>query len=145
MNPPRLRRLAVLALAAAVTVSLAAPASAAAPRQVVTPSPTVTAPPAQASCSVTYRLAAQWATGFVAELIITNTGTVPIRWEVLMRYLNGQRITQSWNVVLTQTGDVVRMTGGWNSILLPGQSVTVGVIGTHTGINNPPEVICVPA
>jgi cellulase/cellobiase CelA1 len=145
MNPRPARRLTVLAVAAALTLSLATPASAAVPSQVVTPTPTATAPPAEASCSVTYRLAAQWVNGFVAELTITNTGTVPIRWWVALYYTGGQQITQVWNAVVTQSGNYLQLTGGWNGILMPGQSVTVGIIGTHNGYNPMPDVICRPA
>lgn len=99
-----------------------------------------------AECSATYVVGSQWATGFVANITITNTGTEPlVNWTVIIVYPDPPPIIQqAWNITLVQNGNtVIIRPRPWNTILPPGASITVGFIGAGT-TSVPTSVTCVP-
>jgi cellulase/cellobiase CelA1 len=141
----RIRRLAAAALTALIAVAVFAVGVP--PAAVRADGPAPAESPGAARCAVVYTVQAQWATGFLGGITVTNIGTVPVRWRVSLRYLPGQGVVQAYGAVVGQDGDAVTMTGGypWNSVLMPGQSVTISFVGRHPGHNPPPVVTCEPA
>ena len=81
----------VLAAAALVPagLALAAPASAA------------------AGCQVSYAVTSQWQGGFGASVAVTNLGDPLTAWTLGWTFPSGQTVTQLWNGVVTQSGDLV--------------------------------------
>lgn len=109
-------------------------------------SPSSSSPPAPAlSCRATFTNESVWATGFVADITITNTGTTPIvDWVITFSFGGDQHITQVWNATGTQTGSTATLTHtSWNRIIPPGGSVTVGMNGARSGTPTPPVIISV--
>jgi len=97
-------------------------------------------------CTATYALAAQWTTGFVANVTVTNTGTELITgWTVIIVYPDpAPIIQQSWNIALVQNGNTVTIRPRvWNTNLPPGASVSVGFVAAGT-TTTPTSVTCVP-
>jgi hypothetical protein len=107
-------------------------------------SPSTSTPPAL-SCRAVFTYTSVWASGFVADITITNTGTTPITdWVVTFTFGGDQHISQSWNATFTQTGAAVTLTHAtWNRTIPPGGSASTGVYGTRTGTVAPPSVISV--
>jgi hypothetical protein len=104
-------------------------------------SPTATTPPAPAlSCSVTYRVSAQWQGGFIGNLTVTNTGTTTLQgWTLVFSFTAGQRIWSGWNGRFTQHGAQVTVTNpSDNATLAPGSSITPGFQGIWFGSNPAP-------
>jgi len=97
-------------------------------------------PPQPLSCRIEYRLVDQWATGFVAEVRVTNTGTAAVTgWTARYTYSGGQQVSNGWNATVTQSGATVSGTNvDWNRTIAPSQTVSFGVQGTHGGANPPP-------
>jgi cellulose 1,4-beta-cellobiosidase len=92
------------------------------------------------SCKVEY-VSTTWSTGFGSWIRITNTGTTVINgWTLAFAFPStGQRITQSWSAVWTQSGSSVTAASlAWNSVLQPGGSTQVGFNASHTGSNPSP-------
>lgn len=110
------------------------------------PAHAATEPPV-VSCDVAYQIDNDWGTGHQATVVVTNTGTVPVWWYVLIRYKLGFTVLQVWNIQATVAGDIVRFEPpSWNAQpLWPGQSATFGLV-----VHGPPqvpdvEVFCRPA
>jgi rhamnogalacturonan endolyase len=96
-----------------------------------TPTPTVgttpTATPTSTTglaCSVHYAITNQWAGGFGATFVITNTGTTTINgWSLVFSFANGQTVSSGWNGTFSQSGSVVTITNlSYNGSLAPGSS-----------------------
>jgi len=130
--------LAAILAAAMATVAVQPPVSAA-------PS-TADSQIMAAECTATYTVGAQWTTGFVANITVTNTGTEPlVNWTVTIVFPDpAPIIQQSWNITLVQNGNtVIIRPKPWNNILPPGASVTVGFVGAGT-TSSPTSVTCTP-
>ncbi|WP_199434688.1 glycoside hydrolase family 9 protein [Qaidamihabitans albus] len=97
-------------------------------------------PPGGSSCTVSYRVQSEWADGFVAEVVVANTGTAPMRdWTVAWQYAGDQRVTSAWNAQVTQAGRAVTAKSpAWNGTIEPGDSARFGVQGTRHGGSPPP-------
>jgi hypothetical protein len=93
------------------------------------------------ACAVTYRVAAQWNHGFVAQATITNTANQAITgWTLTFAYSSGQRVTSAWNATVTQTsGTVNASAGNYDATIAPGASVTFRLTGTWSDANPPPQ------
>ncbi|ONK15642.1 cellulose-binding domain-containing protein [Streptomyces sp. MP131-18] len=109
------------------------------------PGPDPEEPPADADCTVGYRVAGQWDGGFQGEVTVTNTGTRPLSdWRLSWTFPSGQRVGQMWNGSFTQSGDEVTATpAAWNATLPPGSAATLGFIGSWTGSNEAPRAFAV--
>jgi endoglucanase/cellulose 1,4-beta-cellobiosidase len=96
--------------------------------------------PATLSCRVTFAVASQWNTGFVAWITITNTGTTTINgWVLTFTFPGDQVVTGSWNGTYSQTGRAVTIhSTPWNAVIQPGASVQTGFQATSTATNNTP-------
>jgi endo-1,4-beta-xylanase len=77
----------------------------------------------------TYTVNNDWNTGYVATITITNSGSSAIDgWNVGWQYTNN-RITNSWNAVITGTSPYSASSLDWNRSIQPGQSVSFGFQG----------------
>ncbi len=95
---------------------------------------------------VGYQVVSRWPGGLLANLVLTNTGSVSVGtrsapWVVGFDLPAGEQITSLWNATDTATvhgGElVVRATGpSWHPTLVPGQSWTVGYV-TNRGTSAP--------
>jgi Cellulose binding domain/Fibronectin type III domain len=92
-------------------------------------------PPPQLSCKVAFSWLAQWQSGFVAGITITNTGSTPIvGWTLTFTMPGDVHVTSSWSSSWTQTGASVWLRNlDWNSTIAPGGSASMGLQGTSSG------------
>lgn len=107
-----------------------------------TPTPTPTPPPPPTTCSVSYSTPSQWNNGFTASVRITNTGQNAVNgWTVRWTWPSGQRVVgEGWDATVVNNGTTgaIASNASWNSVIRPGESVTFGFNGSHTGTNTPP-------
>jgi lysophospholipase L1-like esterase len=99
-----------------------------------------------ARCTATFRIVGDWQGGFQGEVIVTNTGTVPITgWTVTMTFQNGQVVSQLWGGNWSQSGNTVTVRNmPWNGALQPGATASFGFLSSFVNANNPPTLICTP-
>jgi hypothetical protein len=111
------------------------------------PSPPVTfitGTPQDSTCAVTYDVATGWASGFVANISITNTGPNPITgWTLAFRFPTSTESVSgsTWNATYAEDGQNVVVTPvNWNAYLAPngGNTVNTGFVGNQTGANPSP-------
>jgi hypothetical protein len=97
---------------------------------------------AHTSCTVDYRVANQWATGFQGDVKITNTGAAGKSWQVKFRFRDGQVVSQAWNAQVSQSGaNVTANSTSWNGALATGSSASFGFFASHSGTNRTPTAI----
>jgi acetylxylan esterase len=92
------------------------------------------------SCRVVYTTQSQWAGGFVAQVVISNTGASSISgWSLAFSFLGDQKITSDFNGSASQSGENATLTNAsYNGSISPGGSVTVGFQGTWTNSDAAP-------
>lgn len=105
-----------------------------------TPSPSPSPPPGSGTggCQIAYRIRNQWTTGATVNVAITNTSSVAISgWTVEWRFPDArQSITDYWNAVITQTGQLVQASNvSWNAEIGPGAQREFGFNMSHGGTN----------
>jgi hypothetical protein len=67
--------------------------------------PTTTTAPTAGGCTATESITSSWTGGFQADITVTNPGAAPISsWTVTGGFPGGQTIANSWNAIVTQTG-----------------------------------------
>jgi hypothetical protein len=117
-----------------VTIQRPTPTSTPSPPLPPCPTPTLPGGPS----AVHYQLESQWPGGFNANVVLTNTGTVPINgWTLVFSFLGDQQITELWNGSYTQTGRQVTITNAnYNASIQPGGTVTIGFNGTWVSSND---------
>ncbi|ANN18052.1 cellulose 1,4-beta-cellobiosidase [Amycolatopsis orientalis] len=95
---------------------------------------------AAVSCTAEYGVTNEWDTGFGATVTIRNPGTEPINgWDLTWTFADGQRISQLWNGVLTQTGAAVSVRNvDWNRTIPVGGSAQFGFNGSKGAANRAP-------
>jgi hypothetical protein len=103
----------------------------------------VTSTPHNSTCAVTYTLASGWASGFVANVSVTNKGSAPISgWTLAFRFpADTESVTSMWNATYRQGGDDVIVTpGDYNGTLAPagGNTADFGFVADQRGANPPP-------
>jgi len=91
------------------------------------------------TCEVVYTIGNQWGTGFIADVVIKNTGAPITSWTLNWTFPGNQTIANAWNTVATQSGAVVtaKNTGSNGSIATNG-SVNFGFQGAYSGANDKP-------
>jgi chitodextrinase len=96
---------------------------------------------AEQSCTVSYKVTAQWETGFVGEVTIKNLRPTPIDgWQLGWTFTGGQRITSIWLAQLA-SGDaaaVVVKQPNWGPGIPALGSTNFGFVGSWTGTNAVP-------
>lgn len=77
-------------------------------------------------------------------MTVRNTGTARTAgWTVGFTLPDGQRISQTWNAELTQTGGTVTARNvSWNGALAPGAEATFGFLGSSTAAPTVPTLSC---
>jgi hypothetical protein len=103
-----------------------------------------TGTPAQSTCTVKWTYAADWSSGYVASVDITNTGTraltswtLTYEWPTTWQQMNG-----GWNATWTETGRTVKVTNldSNGALAAEGGTVNVGFVGGYSGPNVTPAV-----
>jgi hypothetical protein len=94
-------------------------------------------PPSNGAISATasFSIVSTWNTGFQAGLTLTNTGTQAItNW--VLQFNFAATITQIWNATVQShsSSQYVIDNAGFNSSIAPGQSVSIGFLGSPGGI-----------
>jgi hypothetical protein len=93
---------------------------------------------AATACRVDYT-ANSWATGFTADVKVTNLGAAISSWTVAWSYAGNQKVTNAWNATVTQSGGTVTATNvAWNGSVASGGSASFGFQGTYSGANATP-------
>ena len=89
--------------------------------------------PHTASASCTYAIESEWATGFVGSITVKNDTSAAINnWNVNWNY-SANRITSSWNAILSGSNPYTATNLSWNSSIPVGQSVSFGFQGDKNG------------
>ncbi|NUT41182.1 MAG: beta-glucosidase [Thermoactinospora sp.] len=85
------------------------------------------------SCTVTPSTQSQWGNGYVVQATVKNTGSTPITgWTVTFTLPSGHRVTGSWNVAMTVTGQTVTARNvSHNGSLAPGATASFGFQGSR--------------
>ncbi|SFW64992.1 cellulose binding domain-containing protein [Amycolatopsis australiensis] len=93
---------------------------------------TTSAPPAGASCAATTAVTGSWNGGHQLDVTVRNTGSVPLTgWATSFSFAGSQRVSSSWNAVVTQSGQQVRAANqSYNGTLAPGATTTWGAVVT---------------
>ncbi|MES2673854.1 MAG: cellulose binding domain-containing protein [Pseudomonadota bacterium] len=79
-----------------------------------------------ASASCTYQIDNEWASGYVASILLKNdTAAAVNNWSVNWQYTTN-RITGSWNANLSGTNPYTATNMSWNGNLAVGQSISFG-------------------
>jgi endoglucanase len=102
---------------------------------------------AAAGCSASYATQSQWATGFVAGVTVTNTGTSALTgWTVTFTFGGNQQVTSFWSASLAQSQETVTASNlGYNGALGTGASTSFGLQGSYsTSDAAPASVTCAP-
>ncbi|WKU06793.1 cellulose binding domain-containing protein [Micromonospora sp. HUAS LYJ1] len=99
-----------------------------------TPTPTPTTTPGGSGPRVVYTMNT-WASGFTANIAITNTGTSAIDgWTLAFTLPSGQSITSGWNATFSpSSGQVSARNVSYNGTIAPGGTVEIGFQADHTG------------
>src|SRR5689334_20130189 len=99
-------------------------------------------PSAQAAtgCKVDYTVQSAWAGGFQGAISVTNLGDTLSGWTLTFTFPDsGQKVTQGWNGVWTQTGAAVKVVNpSWNATLPASQPVALGFLAETGGVNPVP-------
>jgi endo-1,4-beta-xylanase len=92
-------------------------------------------------CEVTYTTTSQWTGGFVAQVVIGNTGSSAISgWTLKFTFPGNQQITSDFNGTASQSGENATLTNAsYNGTIAPGASTTVGFQGTWTSSDAAPS------
>jgi xyloglucan-specific exo-beta-1,4-glucanase len=106
---------------------------------------TATSPPGGFACKVTYTKASEWAGGFTANVTVADTGTTAVNgWTVGWTFPGDQKITDSWNADLTQSGAKVSAASlSYNAVINPGGNASFGFQGTWTSNDTAPTAFTV--
>jgi endoglucanase len=86
----------------------------------------------------------QWNDGFVAKIVIANTGTAPISgWTVGWTFADGSTVANLWNATLSGANPYTASALSYNSTIAPGQSVEFGFQGRKGVVNGPAPIATV--
>jgi hypothetical protein len=105
------------------------PSTSSSPSPSPSPSPSSTSP-ATGSCSLSSSLVTSWDGGYQLQLTVTNTGSSPITgWTSAFMFGDtSESISDSWDAVVTQTGEqVTAVNESYNGSLSAGGSTTFGM------------------
>jgi len=95
-------------------------------------------------CTATYHVDNDWGAGFVATVTVANSGTrATASWRVTWTFGGNQRITNSWNTALIQSGAAVSAGNApYNGAVAVGASTTFGFQAGYSGGNAAPTLTC---
>lgn len=91
------------------------------------------------ACRVSY-VPNTWATGFTANVTITNAGSTALNgWALTWSYAGDQRVNNAWNATVTQSGNAVTARNAvYNAPIAPGGTASFGFQGTSSGSHQSP-------
>ncbi|MEV4314925.1 cellulose binding domain-containing protein [Actinocrispum sp. NPDC049592] len=95
-------------------------------------------------CTATYTVSNQWATGFTANVTVTNTGTAATTgWKVTWTWAGNQQISNTWNGVESHSGQSETVTNAnYNGVVAPGGNTSFGFQAGYSGTNTSPTLTC---
>jgi hypothetical protein len=95
------------------------------------------------ACLASFRITDHGPTAFQAEVVIINTGGVPLAgWTASWTFPNDQHIQQLWNGQDAPNGPQHAVTNiASNGTIASGASTSFGFVADWTGANNPPTVV----
>ena len=90
---------------------------------------------------MTYTTNSQWPGGFVAQVVISNSGSSTISgWTLTFTFPGDQHITSDFNGTASQSGENATLTNAsYNGTIAPGGNTTVGFQGTWTSNDTAPS------
>ena len=90
---------------------------------------------------MTYFVRDQWQTGFVTDVTIENLSGMALNgWQLTWSFTGNQQITNLWNGVLSQTGQLVRVNNAsYNGNLPNGGRASFGFQASYSGSNAAPN------
>ncbi|ONI86769.1 cellulose-binding protein [Saccharothrix sp. ALI-22-I] len=89
-------------------------------------------------CAVDYKLN-QWATGFTANVTVTNQSAPVTSWNLTWTFAGNQAISSGWSADVKQSGTRVTVSNlPWNGSLGTGASAQFGFQATYSGTNEVP-------
>ncbi|WP_158841509.1 cellulose-binding domain-containing protein [Saccharothrix deserti] len=89
-------------------------------------------------CAVDYKLN-QWATGFTANVTVTNQSAPVTSWNLAWTFAGNQAISSGWSADVKQSGARVTVSNmPWNGSLATGASAQFGFQATYSGTNEVP-------
>jgi hypothetical protein len=99
---------------------------------------------ATSTCTVAYSMGNSWAGGFQAGVTITNNGPAISNWTLAFTFPNDQQVTNGWNGIFTQHGQVLQVASqNYNGALATGASATIGFTGSVGATNATPTYFTV--
>ncbi|QFT54274.1 cellulose binding domain-containing protein [Microbulbifer sp. THAF38] len=105
------------------------------------PTPTTpdTQPQASGQCTVEYSIQDDWGNGFMANIVIRNTGSQPLdAWQIQWQWPGNQKVTNFWNAkVVDHSGSV---TASGQDTIPPGEARAFGFNGEYSGTNSKPTL-----
>lgn len=104
--------------------------------QPIQPSPTANS----AQLQVSSNIKANWQDGFCTNIMVTNTGSTPIRdWQISFQ-MNQAAINNSWNGNFRPQGSQYTVTPlDWGRVIEPGQSRDLGFCANKLGVDYQPR------
>jgi len=116
----------------------------ASPTPTPTPPPTASGSASGAKCSAAYSITSGWSTGFVANVTVTNTGTVATKtWKVTWTWSGNQTLVNTWNAIVTSSGTAVTAVNEpYNNVIAGGGNTSFGFQGSFSGTNTNPTLTC---
>ena len=93
-----------------------------------------------AGCEVKFDVSNSWNGGFVGQVSVYNDSMTPISsWQLAWTFTKGEKLTQAWNSVATQSGTTVTAkNAAWNGTIAHHGSVSFGFQGTSTATPGQP-------
>ncbi|MFA3872759.1 glycoside hydrolase family 6 protein [Streptomyces sp. MMCC 100] len=89
-----------------------------------------------AACTVDYQVQNDWGSGFTAAVTVTNNGAATSSWSLGWTYAGSQKVTNSWNAKVSQSGAAVTAANeSYNGTLSTGGSASFGFQATYSGSN----------
>ncbi|HEX4705747.1 MAG TPA: cellulose binding domain-containing protein, partial [Pseudonocardiaceae bacterium] len=99
---------------------------------------------ATSSCVAVYSVGNNWSGGFQAGVTITNNGPAITSWTLAFAFPNDQQVTNGWNGIFTQNGQVLQVASqSYNGALATGASATIGFTGSVGATNGIPTYFTV--
>ncbi|MDT0613168.1 glycoside hydrolase family 6 protein [Streptomyces lancefieldiae] len=88
------------------------------------------------ACTVDYKVQNDWGSGFTAAVTVTNNGAATSNWSVGWTYAGSQKVSNSWNAKVSQSGAAVTAANeSYNGTLSTGGSASFGFQATYSGSN----------
>ena len=107
---------------------------------------TPTPPPSggTATCTASYSVTSSWSNGFVANVTVTNSGSVATKsWTVTWTWGGNQAFVNTWNATITQSGtSVTAKNMSYNNVIAAGGNTTFGFQASFSGTNTVPTLAC---